>query len=180
MTSGIIRRHDARRFWRAALIVGIIVIALALKLVVSIGLADGSYRITSLQQQQKQIARQSQTVSEEISALESPQNLAEQAESLGMRPSTQVTFLSLSDGRVLGSADVKGAQVPAQESLVGNAVLDSTQTRSTDATSSSVPQSVAGEGQASDVSAADDATDDVTDDAQSVDGGDGLPEMTLR
>lgn len=108
------RRHieivttKSQRLARPRLAYSLIVIAglfavLASQLLLSIALADGAYQISALQIEQKELSRAQQSVTEELNVLESPQNLAARAESLGLVSNNSAVYLNLATGAVLGS-----------------------------------------------------------------------------
>lgn len=76
---------------------------LASQLLLSIALADGAYQISELQTEQKEVSRAQQAVTEELNVLQSPQNLAARAESLGLVSNNSAVYLDLATGAVLGS-----------------------------------------------------------------------------
>jgi hypothetical protein len=88
-------------------ILGIAIVASA-QLVLSIGTSDGAYEISSLHQEQKDLARTAQSVQEDLDRVKSSQYLAANAEALGMVRNSSPVYLRLSDGAVLGSP------IPAQ------------------------------------------------------------------
>lgn len=187
------------RIVHGGILVAVIAVALVAQLMLSIGLADGGYQINQLQQDQNQVKRERQSLSEQISALQSPQHLADRAKELGMKPSTQVTFLRLADGQTIGSADSKGAQIAAQKGLVNNRMLaaldapDAT-AKPTAGDEAKTPQRVDQQelqaGATADANGSDsssgsaDGTEAPSDDSQSGDAGQGagskLPQVTLR
>ncbi len=71
----------------------------AIQLAVSLALAQGSYEIAALTNKSTQLSRSTQSLREELTVLESPQYLAEQADKLGMQSSASSTFIRLSDGK---------------------------------------------------------------------------------
>ncbi|MCU1425551.1 MAG: hypothetical protein JWM51_1842 [Microbacteriaceae bacterium] len=80
------------------------------QLLLSIVVSDGAYRVAGLQTEQRDLGRQQQALSEQLDLLASPQNLAMQAEGLGMvLSSTSPVFLRVTDGAVLGSDATNGA-----------------------------------------------------------------------
>ncbi|KAB1658188.1 hypothetical protein [Pseudoclavibacter sp. CFCC 11306] len=187
------------RIVHGGILVAVIAVALVAQLMLSIGLADGGYQINQLQQDQNQVKRERQSLSEQISALQSPQHLADRAKELGMEPSTQVTFLRLADGQTIGSADSKGAQIAAQKGLVNNrmlATLDAADAtaKPTAGDEAKAPQRVDQQelqaGATADANGSDsssgsaDGTAAPSDDSQSgdagQDGGSKLPQVTLR
>lgn len=87
------------------LIVSTAAIALATMLavlVLNIALSRGSYHMARLQNDQAVLSQREQALSEDLAYRSSPQNLANQAQQLGMVPDPSVAFLRLSDGKVLG------------------------------------------------------------------------------
>lgn len=83
---------------------------LASQLLLSIALADGAYQISALQAEQKEVSRAQQSVTEELNVLESPQNLAARAESLGLVSNNSAVYLNLASGAVLGSPQAAKAE----------------------------------------------------------------------
>jgi hypothetical protein len=121
------RKARPRVLYAVVTVASLFVIFIA-QLLLSIVVSDGAYRIAGLQTEQRDLTRQEQALSERLDLLASPQNLAAQAESLGMVLSTTTpVFLRLSDGVIVG--DAGGSTGPgdtvlaAQGSLVPNALL---------------------------------------------------------
>lgn len=73
------------------------------QLALSIALSDGAYQIDRLLATQKEQARTVQDLSEDIGRLSSPQNLAVNAEALGMVQNANPVWLRMSDGAVIGA-----------------------------------------------------------------------------
>ena len=96
------RRARPKIAYAAVVVTGVLAIVIT-QLMLSIGLSDGAYEISSLQQQQKELDRTHQVLSEQYDSLSSPQNLAAGAEALGMVANSAPVYLRLSDGAVLGS-----------------------------------------------------------------------------
>lgn len=76
---------------------------LVAQLLLSIVVSDGAYQISALQQEQKELSRDHQTLLEQLNVLQSPQHLAANAEQLGMVTNSNTAYLRLSDGAVLGN-----------------------------------------------------------------------------
>ena len=96
------------------------------QLLLSIVIADGAYEISELRAEQRELTRTEQALGEELEVLESPQNLASEAEAIGMVVNDVTPmFLRLSDGKVLGGSAVSAEGGPLLEngSLVPNALL---------------------------------------------------------
>lgn len=87
----------------ALVTVGGLFAILVAQLLLSIVVSDGAYQISSLQQEQKELLRDHQSLGEELHVLESPQHLAANAEQLGMVTNSNTAYLRLSDGAVLGN-----------------------------------------------------------------------------
>lgn len=95
-------RHPRAPF--ILLLVGLLGGALVSLLVISTTLAEGSYRITSLQQQNANLAKQESTLTQQVAQASSPAQIAQEAEEFGMRPNPALQFINLKTGKV-----VKGA-----------------------------------------------------------------------
>jgi len=120
------RKARPRIVYALATIAGLFALVIA-QLLLSIVLADGAYEISSLRTEQRDLSRTAASLGEDLDLLQSPQNLATQAEDLGMVMSgTTPMFLRLSDGKVLGSAGAASqgaALLGAKGSLVANSLL---------------------------------------------------------
>jgi hypothetical protein len=120
------RRARPRVVYAVIVIAALFAIFMA-QLLMSIAVADGAYRISGLQVEQRDLGRQQQSLSERLDLLASPQNLATQAESLGMVLGTSApVFLRLSDGAIVGSESPTAsgeAVLGATGSLVPNSLL---------------------------------------------------------
>ena len=89
--------------------------ALVCTLLISTTLAAGSYRITKLQQSVDALARQRQTLQEQVAQAQSAQVIEQQAEQLGMREPGQLRFFNVKTGKVqtdAGSGAVQAINVP--------------------------------------------------------------------
>ena len=92
-------RHPRAPF--ILLLVGLLGGALVSLLVISTTLAQGSYRITSLQQQNANLAKQEQLLAQQVAQASSPAQIAQQAEEFGMRPDPALQFINLKTGKVV-------------------------------------------------------------------------------
>lgn len=121
------QRKSRPRIVYALVTVGGLFALFIAQLLLSIVVSQGAYSIASLQTQQRDLGRQEQALSEQLDLLASPQNLATQAESLGMVLSnTSPVYLRLADGVIVGSASPAGSGetvVAAAGSLVPNSLL---------------------------------------------------------
>ncbi len=117
------RRARPRTVYAVIVVGGLFAVLLA-QLLLSIGLSDGAYAIQSLQQQQKELDRTHQSLTEDVDRLSSPQNLARNAQALGMVASASPSFLSL-DGTIQGTPQAKDGATTAltADTLIGNSLL---------------------------------------------------------
>ena len=92
-------RHPRAPF--ILLLVGLLGGALVSLLVISTTLAQGSYRITSLQQQNANLAKQEQLLTQQVAQASSPAQIAQEAEEFGMRPNPALQFINLKTGKVV-------------------------------------------------------------------------------
>jgi len=91
------------------LVCGLLGGALVSALVISTTLAQGSFQISQLQQQDSALARQRQALEAQVAQASSPTMIEQLAYQLGMRPVNMVRFLDLRDGKV--KSDARGAAV---------------------------------------------------------------------
>ncbi len=120
------RRARPRLVYAIAVIGGIGAVLLA-QLMMSIVVADGAYRIASLEQEQVGLGREERALAERIEVLGSTQNLTANAEALGMVASGDPVFLDLATGAVTGTATAAGGSlVGSQGNLVDNSLLTGT------------------------------------------------------
>lgn len=96
------KKARPRAVYALVTVAGLFAILIA-QLLLSILVSEGAYQISSLQQEQRELARDQQVISEQLQVLESPQHLAANAETLGMVSSSSTAYLRLADGAVLGS-----------------------------------------------------------------------------
>jgi hypothetical protein len=117
------RRARPRVLPAVVTIAGIGVILLA-QLLLSIALADGAYRISDLQGQQRDLQRQEQALTEQLEVLSSTQNLIANAEHLGMIASGNPVFLDLTTGGVSGNPTAAGGSLTGTSgNQIGNSLL---------------------------------------------------------
>jgi hypothetical protein len=92
-------RHPRAPF--ILLLVGLLGGALISLLVISTTLAEGSYQITNLQQQNASLAKQEQLLSQQVAQASSPAQIAQEAEAFGMRPNPNLQFINLKSGKIV-------------------------------------------------------------------------------
>jgi len=95
------KRARPKAVYALVTVAGLFAILIA-QLLVSIMVSDGAYQISALQQQQKELSRDQQTLTEQLQVRESPQHLAANAQALGMVTNSSTAYLRLSDGTVIG------------------------------------------------------------------------------
>ncbi|KAA9110931.1 hypothetical protein [Microbacterium rhizomatis] len=119
---------------RPRLAYGIVALAGALAIVgaqmaLSIVTTQGSYELSSLNEQQRTLTWQKQILNDDVAGLNSPQYLAANASALGMVIDESPNYLRLSDGAILGSgqAAVGASSVDAiGRATVPNALITDT------------------------------------------------------
>jgi len=120
------RRARPRAAYAIATVAGVFAILLT-QLLLSIVLSEGAYTITALEAQRIELDRTAQVLTERLNVYDSAQNVAANAESLGMVVSTvSPAFLLLSNGSVQGSPTPAGAGsgvLDGRGDLVGNVLL---------------------------------------------------------
>jgi hypothetical protein len=83
------------------LLVGLLGGALVSLLVISTTLAQGSFRITNLQEQNAELARQAQILTNQVAQAGNPAAIAKEARQLGMRPNPHLGFIDLKSGKIV-------------------------------------------------------------------------------
>jgi hypothetical protein len=92
-------RHPRAPF--ILLLVGLLGGALISLLVISTTLAEGSYQISGLQQQNASLAKQEQLLTQQVAQDAAPAQIAQEAEELGMRPNPNLQFIDVNTGKVV-------------------------------------------------------------------------------
>ncbi|TBN56546.1 hypothetical protein EYE40_03550 [Glaciihabitans arcticus] len=120
------RRARPRVVYAVATVGGLFALFIA-QLLLSIVISDGAYEISDLRVEQRNLVRTEQDLGEKLDLLASQQNLATQAEGLGMVTNTSTPmFLRLSDGAIFGAANgtgTSGTLLGPDGSLVANSLL---------------------------------------------------------
>jgi hypothetical protein len=94
-------RSRAPRMPFILLLVGLLGGALVSLLVISTTLAQGSFQVTKLQEQNASLAREKQILTNEVAQAENPAVIAQKAEDLGMRPNPHLGFIDLKTGKIV-------------------------------------------------------------------------------
>lgn len=95
------RRRRPRLMYGVVALIGALLIGAA-QMALSIVTTQGSYELSSLTQQQRELSWQKQILYDEVAGLSSPQYLAANASALGMVIEESPSYLRLSDGALLG------------------------------------------------------------------------------
>lgn len=120
------QRKARPRVFYAIVTVGVVFGIIIANLLLSVAVASGAYEIAGLQQSNKELGRTYQTMNQDLDRLASPQNLAANAEALGMVNNSTPVYLRLSDGAVLGTPEPASASagvIAGAEGAVPNALL---------------------------------------------------------
>lgn len=97
------QRKARPRVFYALASMGVVFGIIIAQLLLSVAVSSGAYEIASLQQANKELTRTYQTMNQDLDRLSSPQNLAANAEALGMVINSTPVYLRISDGAVLGA-----------------------------------------------------------------------------
>ena len=97
------QRKARPRVFYALASMGVVFGIIIAQLLLSVAVSSGAYEIASLQQANKELTRTHQTMNQDLDRLSSPQNLAANAEALGMVINSTPVYLRISDGAVLGA-----------------------------------------------------------------------------
>ena len=99
------RRRRPKLVYGVVAVLGAFVIAGA-QMVLSIMTTQGSYELSALTQQQRDLTYEKQILYDDVAGLSSPQYLAANAAALGMVIDESPSYLRLSDGAILGASEV--------------------------------------------------------------------------
>jgi cell division protein FtsL len=95
-----------RRMPFVLLLCGLLGGALVSALVISTTLAEGSFQISKLQDSTSSLAKQQQSLENEVAQAQSPQRIAQSASQLGMRRTGEVQYVDLKAGKVTNTGPV--------------------------------------------------------------------------
>lgn len=96
-------RTQAARTPFAVLVIAMLVAGVVGLLMFNTNMQQASFKVTALQNQATALSAKEQSLNLELDQLRQPQRLAIAAKKLGMVPPAQPAFISLADGRVLGT-----------------------------------------------------------------------------
>ncbi|KQO65083.1 hypothetical protein [Curtobacterium sp. Leaf261] len=123
------QRRARPRIVYAIIAMGALGILLLAQLGISMVLSSGAYTLSSLQAQQTELSRSQQQLDEQLSVLRSPQNLARNAQALGMIANSTPVYLDPKTGAVFGTptaAAATDAAAATTDNQVPNSLLDTT------------------------------------------------------
>ncbi|MGN6408420.1 MAG: hypothetical protein ACTHMH_08725 [Curtobacterium sp.] len=120
------QRRARPRIAYAVVAVAALGILLLAQLGISMVLSQGAYTLNSLSAEQTNLSRTQQSLSEELRVLDSPQNLARNAQALGMIANSTPVYLDPKAGRVYGTPTpaVADEATAATSNQVPNSLLD--------------------------------------------------------
>jgi hypothetical protein len=121
VTSRAQRRARPKLAYALVAVGGLTLIFLA-QLLLSIALSNGAYQISSLLIEKRDLGRVEGSLSEQLELVGSTQNLAANAQNLGMVGTSAPAFLRLSDGAVIGSA-VAAEAAATDSGSIANSLL---------------------------------------------------------
>lgn len=102
----------------ALLVAAVLGAVMVAQLCLSVLTSADAYELSSLRAQEREMVRAERVVQQRAEAMASPQNVAENAKSLGMVQNVQTGFLRLSSGELVGAAEKR------TEAAVTNAVAN--------------------------------------------------------
>lgn len=119
------QRRARPRIAYAVVAVAALGILLLAQLGISMVLSQGAYTLSSLGTEQTNLSRTQQSLSEELRVLDSPQNLARNAQALGMIANSTPVYLDPKTGRVYGTPTpaVADPATASTENQVPNSLL---------------------------------------------------------
>jgi len=103
---------------------GALFLLLLTQLAISIALSDGAYKISDLQAAKTELARDQQKYAEQLDVLSSPQNLANNAEQLGMVRNSNPVYLDPATGAVHGDPAPADGTADGTDNMIPNTLLD--------------------------------------------------------
>lgn len=120
------QRRARPRIAYAVVAVAALGVLLLAQLGISMVLSQGAYTLSSLGAEQTALSRTQQSLSEELRVLDSPQNLARNAQSLGMIANSTPVYLDPKTGQVFGTPTPAAPDeaTASSDNQVPNALLD--------------------------------------------------------
>lgn len=115
------RRRRPKLAYGVVAVAGAVAIALA-QMVLSILTTQGTFEVSALTQQQRDLTYQTQVLQDEVAGLGSPQYLAANAAALGMVVGDSPSYLRLSDGALIGPG--QAASGTSSVDVMGRGAVD--------------------------------------------------------
>ncbi|MEJ8284418.1 hypothetical protein [Curtobacterium citreum] len=173
------RRARPRIGYAVTAVVALGILLLA-QLGISMVLSQGAYTLSALGTEQTNLSRTQQSLSEELRVLDSPQNLARNAQSLGMIANSTPVYLDPKTGRVYGTPTpaVADPATASTENQVPNSLLNDVPLAAKQGDTSTSKETGATTGSASTAGSADAKADDAADSATSSTAGSAASEKT--
>ena len=117
------RRARPRPIYAIVIVGGLFVLFIA-QLLMSIVVSNGAYQISGLQTEQRTLTQTENALKEKSNLLSSPMNVAYMADKLGMVETDQTpNFVSLPDGKIIGSKKAVSDSTPLGPNRIANAPL---------------------------------------------------------
>jgi hypothetical protein len=116
------RQARPRIAYALTAVAGMAVMVVA-QLLLSVGISQSAYEISTLQSRQVELGRTAESLSEDLVRVSSPQSLAANAAALGMVSNSNPVYLRLSDGVVLGKPQEAAGTPAGSATLVPNSLL---------------------------------------------------------
>lgn len=162
------RRARPRIGYAVTAVVALGILLLA-QLGISMVLSQGAYTLSALGTEQTNLSRTQQSLSEELRVLDSPQNLARNAQSLGMIANSTPVYLDPKTGRVYGTPTpaVADPATASTENQVPNSLLNDVPLAAKQGDTSTSKETGSTTGSASTAGSADAKADDAADSATS-------------
>ncbi|NQW88803.1 hypothetical protein HQQ88_00620 [Curtobacterium sp. VKM Ac-2861] len=173
------RRARPRIGYAVTAVVALGILLLA-QLGISMVLSQGAYTLSALGTEQTNLSRTQQSLSEELRVLDSPQNLARNAQSLGMIANSTPVYLDPKTGRVYGTPTpaVADPATASTENQVPNSLLNDVPLAAKQGDTSTSKETGSTTGSASTAGSADAKADDAADSATSSTAGSAASEKT--
>ncbi len=115
-------RKRPKLVYGVTVILGIALIAIG-QISLSLAITQDSFTLATLRVEQRELGLQVNAIESHVAALNSPQNVAVRAESLGLVAATAPAYLRLSDGKLFGTG-MSALLGTTSSAVVSNALID--------------------------------------------------------
>lgn len=106
----------------AAILVAAFIAIIVTRLFITVAIESSQYEIASLSQQNTNLGRDAEFLTEQLNVLDSPQNVASMAIELGMVSNSRPTYVRLSDGKVWGNGEAAKAGAPSSSAIANDLI----------------------------------------------------------